>query len=46
MLKRFKYPVSTLLSIPIACYWSIKRLATESLSSFKIDRFIKSIGII
>jgi len=34
-----------LLSIPIASYWSIKRLVLENLSSLKFEPLINLIGI-
>jgi len=35
-----------LLSIPIASYWSIKRLVLENLPSLKFEPLINLIGII
>ncbi|MFT5756403.1 MAG: hypothetical protein ACI9LM_001120, partial [Alteromonadaceae bacterium] len=40
-----KYPISALLSIPIARYYSLKRLALEHLLSLIIDHYFNSIGI-
>jgi hypothetical protein len=37
ILRRSKYPITTLLSITIARYCSIKRLVLENLSTLKID---------
>jgi hypothetical protein len=41
-----KYPISALLSIPIAGYCSIKRLDLENLSLLNIGQFFITIGII
>ncbi|MFT5758265.1 MAG: hypothetical protein ACI9LM_003004 [Alteromonadaceae bacterium] len=45
MLRRSKYPISALLSIPIARYYSLKRLALEHLLSLIIDHYFNSLGI-
>ncbi|MFT5757455.1 MAG: hypothetical protein ACI9LM_002189, partial [Alteromonadaceae bacterium] len=43
---RSTYPIPALLSIPIARYYSFKRLAIEHLPSLIIDHYFNSIGII
>ena len=45
IIKWPKYPITLLLSIPIARYFSIKRLILENLFSLKIDPLINLIGI-
>jgi len=45
IFKWFKYPITSLLSIPIASYCSIKRLVLENLSLLNSVTLINANGI-